>query len=430
MGDVLAVPRVRPARLGRFHALHPVPPRTGLPPPRLGPDRRRGRRHPRPLAAHPTPGHGHLHRPGQGPPQTRPRPLLPPRRVHPRRPHRERAGRPAVASRRLPRPDPGPAPLRPRTGRPVRRGRPVARPSTGGTGQPVQQPRDRRRGHRLDLPPPSAPPAAPVQPGRHSMTTTTSRPEPPRPEQGTLLEPADPAAAPGRGENPSRHAVVERDTSDQARADASTRSPHAPSRAAGETRRRVCAWCTQPIPARARRDAICCSVRCRQARHRFGRTVGRARAVAGGHPRLRLAYADPPYPGKAWLYKDHPDYAGEVDHAALIRRLGPYDGWALSTSATALPAVLALCPPGVRVAAWHRGERPTASWWPLHAWEPVIYLPARPVDPSSLQTRRVDSLVHGVSPMTTLPGRVVGAKPAAFCRWVFDLLGATPQDNL
>jgi hypothetical protein len=55
-------------------------------------------------------------------------------------------------------------------------------------------------------------------------------------------------------------------------------------------------------------------------------------------------------------------------------------------------------------------------------------------DPSrgdrALQARRVDALVHGVSPMTTLPTRVVGAKPAAFCRWVFELLGAAPGDQL
>ena len=77
----------------------------------------------------------------------------------------------------------------------------------------------------------------------------------------------------------------------------------------------------------------------------------------------RYAWPTPtrPIPGKAWLYRDHPDYAGEVDHAALIGRLSGYDGWALSTSAEALPGMLALCPPGVRVAAWHRGERPTAS---------------------------------------------------------------------
>ena len=29
-----------------------------------------------------------------------------------------------------------------------------------------------------------------------------------------------------------------------------------------------------------------------------------------------------------------------------------------------------------------------------------------------------------------LPGRVIGAKPGAFCRWVFDLLGAAPGDSL
>ena len=198
--------------------------------------------------------------------------------------------------------------------------------------------------------------------------------------------------------------------------------------------RRVCAWCRGAIPETARRDAVCCSVRCRQARHRFNRAAGHAEAVADGRS-LRLAYADPPYPGKAWIYRDHPDYAGEVDHVALIRRLADeYDGWALSTSAAALPAVLALCPSGVHIAAWHRGERPTVSRWPLNAWEPVIYHGGRPADPSrsngALQARRVDSLVYGVSPLTTLPSRVTGTKPAAFCRWVFDLLGAAPGDTL
>jgi hypothetical protein len=157
--------------------------------------------------------------------------------------------------------------------------------------------------------------------------------------------------------------------------------------------------------------------------------VGRAQAGVLGRP-LRLAYADPPYPGNARLYRHHRDYAGEVDHAALITRLAAYDGWALSTSAIALPTVLAVCPAGVRVAAWHRGERPTRSWAPLNAWEPVIYYGGRAVDASRGSTRRVDSLVHGVSPMTTLPGRVVGTKPAAFCRWVFTLLGAAPGDTL
>ena len=44
--------------------------------------------------------------------------------------------------------------------------------------------------------------------------------------------------------------------------------------------------------------------------------------------------------------------------------------------------------------------------------------------------RRADSLVCGVGPLDTLPGRVIGAKPAAVCRWIFTLLGAAPGDRL
>lgn len=44
---------------------------------------------------------------------------------------------------------------------------------------------------------------------------------------------------------------------------------------------RVCAWCEHPLPARARRDAMCYSARCRQARHRFLRAAGHAEPVTG-----------------------------------------------------------------------------------------------------------------------------------------------------
>lgn len=133
---------------------------------------------------------------------------------------------------------------------------------------------------------------------------------------------------------------------------------------------------------------------------------------------------------KRW-YEDHPDYAGEVDHEALIARLVAEfpDGWALSTSAAALPRVLASCPPGVRVAAWFRGERPTRSFRPLNAWEPVIYLGGRARE-STAKERRLDALVKFSRPRLTDPNRVAGAKPAEFAFWIFDLLGALPDDDL
>ena len=75
--------------------------------------------------------------------------------------------------------------------------------------------------------------------------------------------------------------------------------------------------------------------------------------------------------------------------------------------------MLALCPPGTRVAAWHRGARAAPARWPLHAWEPVLYFGGRQVSRRPGGTRRVDSIVCGVTPVTTVPGRVIGAKPAA-----------------
>jgi hypothetical protein len=38
----------------------------------------------------------------------------------------------------------------------------------------------------------------------------------------------------------------------------------------------------------------------------------------------------------------------------------------------------------------------------------------------------MDSIVYWTEPLDTLPGRMIGAKPAAVCRWNFTLLGAGP----
>ena len=125
---------------------------------------------------------------------------------------------------------------------------------------------------------------------------------------------------------------------------------------------RICEWCDGPIRTTARRDAKFCGKPCRQASHRFTSRAGSARRVEPARA-LRLAYADPPYPGmSARYYRDHPDYAGEVDHEALIDQLVEEfpDGWALSTSAASLPAVLALCAASDRpahIGRWRRGSR-------------------------------------------------------------------------
>lgn len=141
---------------------------------------------------------------------------------------------------------------------------------------------------------------------------------------------------------------------------------------------------------------------------------------------MRIAYADPPYPGQAKrLYGNHPDYAGEVDHAELIERLErDYDGWALSTSVPALQQLLPLCPKlgrRHRIASWHRSPRvlaPSNVGW---TWEPVIFKIARIED-----RQYVPDTFHvpqGLGP------EIIGAKPPFFIRWVFRLIGAEPTDT-
>jgi len=189
-----------------------------------------------------------------------------------------------------------------------------------------------------------------------------------------------------------------------------------------------CDWCDRPVLA-SRVDARYCSTRCRQAAHRAG--IRRTELAATDRP-LRLAYADPPYPGKSGLYQGQPGYAGEVDHEELLDRLQTYDGWALSTSAQALPEILAIAVArglGVRTGAWMRSARPHATARLLNAWEPVVFAGGRQLPGSAPQA--TDALV-GVVPRrrSTRPGAVIGAKPPDFCGWLFELLGALPGDSL
>jgi hypothetical protein len=124
-------------------------------------------------------------------------------------------------------------------------------------------------------------------------------------------------------------------------------------------------------------------------------------------------------------YRDHPDYAGEVDHAELITRLMEFDAWALHTSSTALKSVLWLCPDDVRIGAW---TKPFASFKPnvnpAYTWEPVIFRGSR-------RRSREDATVRDyVAVPITLRRGLVGAKPEGVCFWIFDFLGLRPGDEL
>jgi hypothetical protein len=144
---------------------------------------------------------------------------------------------------------------------------------------------------------------------------------------------------------------------------------------------------------------------------------------------MRVAYADPPYPGQSRKqYAKHPDYAGEVDHAALLTDLrAKYDHWALSTASTTLQAVLRLpeCPHDVRIGAW---VKPFCAFKvnvnPAYAWEPVLFVGGRKRKRSEATTR------DWVSTPITLQRGVVGAKSEIFCFWLFDLMGMKPGDEL
>ena len=143
-----------------------------------------------------------------------------------------------------------------------------------------------------------------------------------------------------------------------------------------------------------------------------------------------FAYADPPYLGCSRKhYGDHPEH-GVYDtlegHRALIQRLVDQypDGWALSCTSGNLFDLLPLCPQGCRVGAW---VKPFASFKPnvnpAYAWEPVIWFGGRK------RGRNFDTTRDFCAVSITLRRGVSGAKPEAFCWWVFDLLGMEPGDE-
>lgn len=155
---------------------------------------------------------------------------------------------------------------------------------------------------------------------------------------------------------------------------------------------------------------------------------------------MRFAYADPPYLGMCGKHYGHRHDApwGCWDDLATHQQLVDHlvaefpDGWALSCASTDLRELLPLCPAGTRVGPWvktfcafKKGVRPA------YAWEPVLFLGGRnknhrPPAKGGEQTTPKDFIA---APITLRRG-LVGAKPAAVCRWILDLLGYVDGDEL
>lgn len=155
---------------------------------------------------------------------------------------------------------------------------------------------------------------------------------------------------------------------------------------------------------------------------------------------MRVAYADPPYPGQSKrLYGEHEAYGGEVDHAELVAQLQTFDAWVLHTSASALHAVLPHCPPpepsrknvgryldgtGTRILAW---LKPQTVWRPVSiqfGFEPILICGGRKRGTERGFLR--DWIVCNPTDGNTF----TGSKPYTLCAYVFEALGLEPDDEL
>lgn len=147
---------------------------------------------------------------------------------------------------------------------------------------------------------------------------------------------------------------------------------------------------------------------------------------------MRFAFADPPYLGcgakhYGHLHEDASDCDTPEWHKSLIERLvADYpDGWALCLHSPSLQTILPMCPPNVRVGAW---VKPFGAFKvnvnPAYVWEPVIWTGGRK------RTREQETTRDWIAESITMKRGLTGAKPRAFCMWVFDLLNVQPGDQV
>ena len=145
---------------------------------------------------------------------------------------------------------------------------------------------------------------------------------------------------------------------------------------------------------------------------------------------MKAVYADPPYLGcgKSHYGALHPDAADFDDpetHRRLIAQMSDeYDTWALSLHVPSLRILLPMCPDDVRMGVW---VKPFAAFKPnvtrAYTWEPVIFRFHRN------RLKAQDTWRDHVSENITMRRGFPGAKPEAFCYWIFEGLNLEPNDE-
>lgn len=157
--------------------------------------------------------------------------------------------------------------------------------------------------------------------------------------------------------------------------------------------------------------------------------AAQAEDVAGFEDGMKIAYADPPYLGEARkrygkIHEQAADYDDIETHRDLIAHLRAEfpDGWAMSLHVPSLRHILPECPDDCRVGAWVKtfvSFKPNVS--PAFAWEPVIFRGGRKPWGDTVR----DWTACRIAMQRGFPG----AKPEAFCMWIFRLMGLTHDDE-
>lgn len=169
---------------------------------------------------------------------------------------------------------------------------------------------------------------------------------------------------------------------------------------------------------------------------------------------MKLAIADPPYLGRAALWyggkgitkwpatqkrskgrsaddvEYHPDahlWDDPMEHVRLMVGLEEaFDGWAVAASGKSLGPLIGVADNlGAKLAIWHVTNAIPDGARVRNTWEAVFY--RVPDGRRAVGTgHRVPDVLSAAHPVSGF----VGAKPDAWTRWVLDLLGFQPGDEV